>query len=185
MTVKERLEQYRPYNEQERKDKDVILQCMNLYENVFYRDNLIVHFTSSSWIMNPCRTKVIMVHHNIMDRWVWPGGHADGNENLLQVAVKEAKEETGLKNLKVVSDDIFSIDVLPVASHVKHGMYVNSHLHLNVSYLFEASESEKLEIKVDENSAVKWIERERLPKLVKQMEDFKLYQKVNEKCYGF
>ena len=112
--------------------------------------------TASAWVVNRERTKTIMVHHNIYNSWSWMGGHADGNENLLEVAVREVKEECGVENVRPVSQDIFSIEVLPVSGHMKNGKYVNSHLHLNITYLIEAGEAEKLSIKEDENSNAGW-----------------------------
>ena len=72
-------------------------------------------------------------------------------------AQKEAKEETGLSNLKLLSDGIFGIQILPVDSHIKRGKFVPSHLHLDCCFLFEANEEDNLKIKEDENSGVKWV----------------------------
>ena len=150
------LEKYKPFNEQEMRDRDVILKLLQSDKAIFYRTNLCAHMTASAWVVNRERTKTIMVHHNIYNSWSWMGGHADGNENLLEVAVREVKEECGVENVRPVSQDIFSIEVLPVSGHMKNGKYVNSHLHLNITYLIEADEAEKLSIKEDENSNAGW-----------------------------
>ena len=99
-----------------------------------------------------------MVYHNIYKSWSWTGGHSDGESNLLDVAIRELKEETGVKNVKPILDDIFSLEIICVNGHVKKGKYVSSHVHLNVSYLLEADENEILRIKEDENSGVRWID---------------------------
>ena len=112
--------------------------------------------TASSWIVNPARTKVLMVYHNIYDSWSWTGGHADGETDLLAAALREAKEETGITKVRPVTEDIYSLEILTVDGHVKHGKYVSSHLHLNVTYLLEADEDEILHKKDDENSGVAW-----------------------------
>ena len=91
------------------------------------------------------------------------GGHADGDPDLLRVAKKEVMEECGLHHLTVVSPDIFSLEVLCVDGHEKKGQYLSSHLHLNVTYLFEADPSEPLHIKPDENSGVGWVKVEDIP----------------------
>ena len=75
--------------------------------------------TASSWVVNSEKTKVIMAYHNIYDSWSWLGGHADGCKNLLAVAIKEAKEESGIKTIKPVSEGIFSIECLTVDGHTK------------------------------------------------------------------
>lgn len=150
------LEKYKPFNEQEERDREVILKMLQSEKDIFYRTNLCAHMTASAWVVNRERTKTIMVHHNIYNSWSWMGGHADGNENLLEVALREVKEECGVENVRPVSQDIFSIEVLPVSGHMKNGKYVNSHLHLNITYLIEAGEAEKLSIKEDENSNAGW-----------------------------
>ncbi len=154
--VKE-IEQYEPYDAQEVQDKKVILDYINHYDNTLLRDNEVAHLTSSGWIVNKDRTKVLMAYHNIYDTWAWTGGHSDGDGNHLNVAIKEAIEETGVTEVTPISTEIFSLDVLPVEAHIKRGKNIASHLHLSVAYLLEADEAEALTIKPDENSGVKWV----------------------------
>ncbi len=150
------LRSYIPYNGQEENDRNVILHLLKTQDNLLTRDNQTAHFSASSWLVNKEHTKLLMVYHNLYHSWSWTGGHADGDADLLAVARREAMEETGVKNITTVSDKIFSIEILTVDGHVKHGVYVPSHLHLNVTYLLEADEQEALSIKPDENSGVKW-----------------------------
>ena len=98
-----------------------------------------------------------MVYHKIYNSWAWPGGHSDGDSNLLNVAMKEAKEETGIKNVIPIFKNIYSIEIISVNGHEKIEKYISSHVHLNVTYLLEADENEKIHIKEDENSGVKWV----------------------------
>ena len=157
MDIKKQIEKYLPYNEQEEKDKPLLLEWL-LEPDVFTRENKKAHFTASAWVVNPKRTKVLMIYHNIYDSWAWLGGHADGETDLLKVAEKEAKEESGITDLKPVSEDIASIEIVTVSGHEKKGKYVSAHLHLNVTYIFEAPEEQSLTIKPDENSGVMWID---------------------------
>lgn len=156
MDLEKYIENYAPFCEQEEKDKKLFLSCLKGFDNAFSRENETFHITVSAWVTNRQHNKVLMAYHKIYDSWAWLGGHADGERNLLSVAIKEAKEESGIKNVKAVSDDIFSLEVLPVEGHIKKGRYVSSHLHLNVTYLLEADESEALSVKEDENSGVAW-----------------------------
>jgi len=157
MKLKELIEKYQPYNDQEIKDKEIFLKYINTFDDVLTRENEFGHFASSGWVVNKNRDKVLMIYHKIYDSWGWIGGHADGDENLYEVAVREIGEETGVINIKPIISDIFSIDNLPVKGHFKRGKYVSAHVHLSVAYLFEADENEKLMIKEDENDGVKWI----------------------------
>lgn len=156
MKLYELIKNYEPVNAQEECDKKQMLQFMEQNSNYLVRDNQIAHFTASIWTVNKERTKTLMVYHNIYDSWSWIGGHADGEEDLCAVAMRELQEETGVKHAKLVSDEILSLETLTVNGHVRRGRYVPSHLHLNVTFLAEADEREALIVNVDENQAVKW-----------------------------
>ncbi|MBR3772212.1 MAG: NUDIX hydrolase [Clostridium sp.] len=131
------------------------------YPDIFTRENALAHMTASAWVVNKERDKVLMVYHNIYNSWSWLGGHADGETDLMKVALKEVIEESGIENVKAASPNIFSLEVLTVDGHKKRGQYVSSHLHLNVTYLVEADETEELVVKPDENSGVRWFTPEK------------------------
>lgn len=156
-SLKENLEEFEPYNEQEEVDKKIILDYINNFDDTLTRKNKYGHFTSSAFVLNKERTKILMVYHKIYNSWAWPGGHSDGDSNLLNVAMKEAKEETGIKNVIPIFKNIYSIEIISVNGHEKSEKYISSHVHLNVTYLLEADENEKIHIKEDENSGVKWV----------------------------
>lgn len=166
MEIIEQIKKYIPSNEQEEKDKRIILEYLNRTEDLLLRTNEICHVTASGWIVNKDRSKVLMVYHNIYHSWSWTGGHADGEKDLLAVALREAREETGIMNVKPVMNDVFSLETLVVEGHEKKGAYVPCHLHMNVTYLLEADETEELRIKPDENSGVGWIPMEELDNYV-------------------
>ena len=154
------IENYPPFNEQEEKDKALILGWISNNENAFSRENTVAHITASAWVVNKDRSKVLMVYHNIYNSWSWLGGHADGETDLLSVAIREVKEEAGISNVRPVSEEIFSLESLTVDGHVKKGNYVSSHLHLNITYLLEADSEEQVSVKADENSGVMWFSLE-------------------------
>lgn len=186
MGIREDIEKYTPFNEQEERDKAVILAFMDNNEDCFYRENLIAHMTASSWIVNPARDKTLMVYHKIYDSWSWTGGHADGETDMLALAIREAKEETGIEHVHPVSDEIYSLEVLTVDGHEKRGKYVPSHLHLNVTYLLEAEESDTLKICEEENSGVQWFTLE--DALKASTEPWfveRIYGKLNRKLEGY
>lgn len=156
MNLFQEIKNYQPKNTQEACDKEIMLQYIQQHPDYLCRENSIGHFTVSIWTVNKARTKTLMVYHTIYDSWSWIGGHADGNEDLKAVALKELQEETGVKKATLVSDEIFSLEILTVNGHIRRGAYVPSHLHLNVTYLAEADEQEELTINALENKDVKW-----------------------------
>lgn len=186
MEIKKQIENFIPYNEQESSDKDVILKAIDCFDDVLTRENEICHFTASCWITNRDCSKILMIYHNIYDSWSWAGGHADGESDLSKTALKEASEETGLgmDSLKLITDEIFALQVLPVTSHFKKGRFVSSHLHLDCCFLMEADENADLKIKEDENSGVKWVDIDRVVELSNEEHMKPIYSKLNAKLTG-
>ena len=182
MKLIDEIKSYRPSCEQEERDRAVILDFMDRHGDAFLRSNLTAHMTASAWVVNAARDRVLMVYHKIYDSWSWTGGHADGEEDLLSVAIREVREETGVQSVRPVSEEIYSLEILTVDGHEKRGKYVPSHLHLNVTYLLEADEHEALRICEAENSGVRWftldgaLEASTEPWFVGR-----IYQKLNEK----
>lgn len=176
------LTNYVPFNEQEERDKEVMLQWISTGEDLFTRENPFAHFSASAWIVDPTHTKVLMAFHNIYQSYSWLGGHNDGDRDFIHVATKEIQEESSLKHFHLVSDEIFSIEILTVNGHEKHGVYVPSHLHLNLTYLFEADMHDDLHIKPDENSAIAWFEKqEALDRCTEDWMRDRVYVKLNQK----
>lgn len=157
MNIKDRIESFVPYNEQEEVDKKYYLEFIDGFEDVLTRDNLFGHFSSSALVLNKARTKILAVYHLILDGWIYPGGHADGEEDLLSVAIREVEEETGLK-AKPIVNDIFAIQSAPTKGHVKRGKYVPAHIHFDVLYLLEADDELELAFREDESKGVKWLD---------------------------
>lgn len=154
----EAIQNYLPKNEFEAQDKKVMLALIKQHQaNILSRENEIAHLCASGFILNEALDKTLMIYHNLYDSWGWTGGHADGNGDLLAVALKEAREETGIQDFRPLSHLPQSLDILPVWSHYKKGKPINSHLHLTVTYLLIADETAPLIVNEDENSAVGWI----------------------------
>ena len=156
MNLKEKIENYKPFNEQEENDKEQMLKFIDSFDDVLTRNNTFGHFSSSAFVVNKERSKMVVVYHNIYDAWIYPGGHADGEDDLLSVAVREVEEETGLK-VKILDNNIYGIQSLPVKGHVKRGKYVSSHTHFDTVYLLEADDTIPLVFREDESKGAKWI----------------------------
>lgn len=176
--LKELIQAYQPFNEQEAFDKKAILAFIDRNPDYLLRSNLIAHFTVSTIVVNPSMDKVLFAHHNIYKSWGWLGGHNDGDEDMLRVAMKETEEETGLKKIRPYSKDIFMLDTIYVPNHIKHGKHVSDHLHLNATYLVIADENEKPIVNVEENSGVQWFPISTVLKIVHEPRMIPIYQKA-------
>jgi 8-oxo-dGTP pyrophosphatase MutT (NUDIX family) len=151
IALRKQLEFYRtPFEEESAFIADFTLLTHDLLG--YKREQLDGHFTASAWIVNKSRTHTLLTLHRKLGRWLQLGGHADGNENLIEVALKEAEEESGLTSLELVDSTIFDLDkhIIPERPHVKE------HFHFDVRYLFEADINEPLVIS-DESVSLAWI----------------------------
>lgn len=155
MSVLDDIRRFVPGCEQEERDKEQMLRYLAAHPGAFDRSDPVAHVTASAWILHPKEAKVVLCWHDLYRSWSWIGGHADGQRDLLAVALRETEEETGLR-ARPVTGEIFSLEILTVAGHVKRGAYVSGHLHLNVTYLLRA-EGEALRALPGENSAVAWM----------------------------
>lgn len=151
--------------------------------NALTRANKTAHITVSAWVLNPSLNKVLMAHHNIYNSWAWLGGHADGNHDLAQVAIREAMEETGIKDIHFLSDDWISVDILPVQAHLKNNQSIEFHLHFNFTFTFIADDKQPVTPKLDENKEVKWININEIEQVVKEKEMIPIYHKLMKRVF--
>ena len=103
-------------------------------EDCFHNHNYHGHFTGSAWVVSPDKDQILMNHHKNLGKWLQFGGHADGEEDLLSVAVREAKEESGIQNFTVLSTEIFDMDI----HEIPERMDQPAHRHYDVRFLLEA-----------------------------------------------
>ncbi|WP_143959925.1 NUDIX domain-containing protein [Litoribacter populi] len=160
LQLRKLLENYRtPFEEESLFIDDFI--ALTHDDLAFSRQRVQGHFTASAWIVNRRRTHALMTHHRKLNRWLQLGGHADGNENLLEVAMKEAQEESGLTSLRIVDVSIFDIDRHIIPANQKDP----EHFHYDVRFLIEASIDEPLVIS-PESKDLAWVPYETVEDLV-------------------
>lgn len=135
-----------------------------------------VHLTASALVFNRARTKVLFLRHLIYHAFTWPGGHSDGEEDPLAVAVNELREETGLERFTLFSICPVGLHILPVKAHLRRGESVAAHSHLNVTFAFFADENAPLVVREGENSAFAWLEREALEQACEEPHMLPVYQ---------
>lgn len=176
---KRTIASYRPQDAREEVEQREMLDLIAREgDRLLSRECAYAHMTASSIIVNRDRSKTLLAFHKIYNSWAWTGGHADGDGDFEAVARREAQEETGIGGLRLLGGGAASLEVLPVWAHVRRGQTVGSHLHLNVSYLFEADEGEPLRVAEAENSAVGWIPVARLEEAVTEEDMLPVYRKL-------
>lgn len=177
MNYKEEIEAYIPFDEIQLANKKKILKIIDENDRILYRDSWDIHFSSSGFIMDETLEYCLMAYHNIYQTFAWTGGHNDGDEDMLQVAMREAREETGIQRILKYSP-LLRLDILPVEAHMKRGKAVKAHFHINGTYLLIADKREDIHIKPDENSAVQWIGVDELDDYIKEKEMLGLYRQI-------
>jgi 8-oxo-dGTP pyrophosphatase MutT (NUDIX family) len=145
------------YKASDSNEGNFIRQFLSLLQhpNAYKRDHLPGHLTGSAWIIDNSRQFVLLTHHAKLNRWLQPGGHADGDEDITAVALREATEETGVTNFKLLSENIFDIDIHPIPARTNFP----EHLHFDVRILLEADRSRPLFI-TEESHDLAWIKLE-------------------------
>ncbi len=141
------------------------------HPDCFQRFHLPGHLTGSAWILNAAKTKVVLVHHGKLNRWMQPGGHADGDENIFAVAMREGNEETGIQNL-IGTEEIFDIDIHTIPERKDFP----EHQHYDIRFLFIANEAEPI-IVSEESHDVKWIELGELESFAKERSVIRMKEK--------
>ncbi|QSE95963.1 NUDIX hydrolase [Fulvivirga lutea] len=157
----DKINNYSPEDNDEQLFRANFLEFISNNKNCFERSLLKGHITGSAWIVNQTYDKALLTHHRKLDKWLQLGGHADGETDIIKVAKKEAKEESGLSNLRLLSEDIFDIDIHTIPE--RKG--IPEHLHYDVRFLFQAVDHVPLLIN-HESKALKWVPLKELNQLI-------------------
>lgn len=143
------------------------------HPDAFQRTHLPGHITGSGFIVSEDFTQTLLVHHAKLNKWLQPGGHADGDSDVARVALREANEETGLLNLTLVTTEIFDLDIHPIPARKDFPQ----HEHYDVRYLAKASLLEKV-IVSEESHDVKWVLLHDLEKYTSEKSILRMREKL-------
>lgn len=124
------------------------------HEDCFHCDLWPGHVTGSAWVVNPGRDRVLLLHHRKHDQWFQPGGHADGDADILRVALRETSEETGLEpsHIRLVDGQVFDVDIHTIAAS-KRGP---QHDHIDIRFLVEMDDDRPIPGN-DESHQILWV----------------------------
>jgi ADP-ribose pyrophosphatase YjhB (NUDIX family) len=110
------------------------------------------HLTGSAWVVDEAREHALLVHHGKLNLWVQPGGHVEDDADMLGASWREAREETGLRDVRPVSESIFDVDVHTIPANHKEPQ----HLHYDVRFLFVADRAAPLVVS-SESKDLMWV----------------------------
>uniref|UniRef100_T1IML6 Nudix hydrolase domain-containing protein n=1 Tax=Strigamia maritima TaxID=126957 RepID=T1IML6_STRMM len=151
--LKQQLGNYNPENQEEIDAKTRILEFLDTREQPFSREQKDGHITGSAFLLNSDSTKFLLMHHAKLDKWLQPGGHCDGETDVLSVALREAKEESGISNIEPVSREIFDLDVHLIPENAHEA----AHYHYDVRFLLKTIYNDLFD-KNSESKALKWMD---------------------------
>lgn len=145
------LSEYSPSLE-EVEAKSRIIEFIKNNENCFERSLKSGHITASAWLLNTDGDKALLTHHAKLNKWFQLGGHCDGDSNVLEVAIKEAIEESGIQDIEPVIKSIFDIDAHLIPSNSKE----DEHYHYDIRFLLKTTSNDDFKLS-DESKELKWI----------------------------
>jgi len=145
------LERYVPWQE-EAVFKDDMIAFIKQHDTCFERSLSIGHVTASAWLLSKDGAKALLMHHAKLNQWFQLGGHCDGNSDVLEVAIKEAQEESGIVHIVPVSHEIFDIDIHLIPANTKEA----AHYHYDIRFLLQVISDEQI-VQNSESKELRWI----------------------------
>ena len=145
------------------------------HEDCFHRELWPGHVTGSAWVVSPDRSRVLLLHHRKHDQWFQPGGHADGDADILRVALRETAEETGLdpSHIRLVDEAVFDVDVHTIPASRRGPR----HQHVDIRFLVEMDDD--LEIPGnDESHQVLWVPLHQVARFNNNRSTFRMVEKT-------
>lgn len=166
------LEAYQPQCSEQSHLREKIHHFVENNSHCLARDNFYGHITASAWVIDPEGEKALLTLHRKIGLWLQLGGHTDGDADLLGVAMREVREESGLVNLKPVVPGIFDVDVHRIPEVGQDP----SHYHFDIRFFLQMEENQPLIIS-EESIDLGWFSAEEILSLKTDASVLRLSQK--------
>ena len=153
----ELLRAHTAVDDHEREALERLLEFVEREPRCFDRTLVTGHVTASAWIVSRDRSQVLLTHHRKLDFWVQLGGHCDGDPDVRAVALREANEESGLVDLRIVDEALFDVDVHRIPARRDEP----PHFHYDARFLIEADSLRPLTVS-PESKALAWVKLDAL-----------------------
>ena len=176
--LKALLDKYNPTDIEEQFAKQRMLDFLDTCTDCFERSCTLGHFTASSWLVNSDLSKVLLMHHKKLNLWLQLGGHCDGDNNVMRVSLKEAREESGINNIIPLKEDVFDIDMHLIPQINQE----SPHYHFDIRFLLKVDGNDDV-LANSESNALQWFapEVEVLPtthsSIIRMLNKWNMYKK--------
>lgn len=166
------LDNHQPADGHETQMLEDIKQFVRSYDNFHSRQQLAGHLTGSAWVLSEDRTHALLTYHGKLDLWVQLGGHVEDDADMLSAALREACEESGLDDVKPLSDQIFDVDIHPIPANPKEP----AHFHYDIRFLFTADRTAPIVVS-SESKDLAWVEIEKISELTSEESVLRMVRK--------
>jgi ADP-ribose pyrophosphatase YjhB (NUDIX family) len=174
------LRAHLPFDDRERRMLERITDFVIDREDCTDRNLKIGHLTGSAWVVDRNRSHALLTHHAKLDIWVQLGGHVENDPDMLGAAWREAREESGLIDVRPVSDRVFDVDVHEIPATPKEP----AHFHFDIRYLFEADRGAALGVTA-ESKSLRWVALEKITELTQEESILRMVRKtMRQREYG-
>tara|TARA_R110002096_G_scaffold16106_50_gene55346 strand:- start:5879 stop:6424 length:546 start_codon:yes stop_codon:yes gene_type:complete len=129
----------------------------------FERELEIGHITGAAWLIDAAGEQVLLTHHRKLDIWIQLGGHADGDPDTLNVAMREAEEESGLDQIIPIDREIFDLDIHPIPARKNEP----GHLHFDVRFALQHQGEGNYAVS-DESHDLAWVPIQEIGKFTEE-----------------
>lgn len=154
------LHAYRATDDSRQRCRSRMIEFVQGHPDCFERSCIPGHVTGSAWLINQDTSCVLLTYHKKLRKWLQLGGHADGQHDILQVAIREAQEESGIEKIVPANENIFDVDIHPIPA-------LNNeleHFHYDVRFLLQVTDMDRIR-KSEESIDLRWFTREEFQQL--------------------
>jgi 8-oxo-dGTP pyrophosphatase MutT (NUDIX family) len=162
------LRDYEPATPEEARVRDEITEFVREHHDCFLRELLVGHVTGSAWVVDKTLSRVLLTHHRKLNKWLQLGGHCDGEYDVLQVAIREAVEESGVFDIVPFSSDIFDIDIHAIPERANAaGAIEPAHFHYDVRFILVADDEAPLKVSAESHD-LRWLSLDEISSLTQE-----------------
>ena len=173
------LQAHRAFDSREDAMREALLQFVQTYENCAARELQVGHLTGSAWIVDRDLTHTLLTHHRKLNLWVQLGGHVEDDADMLSASWREAREESGLQDLRLLTPHIFDVDIHTIPARKDEP----GHFHYDIRYAFQADRHAQLTVS-NESRQLAWVALNEIQSLTTEESILRMVRKTEQLALG-